>query len=100
MLPPLPNSVRIFEYLHLSPSDQQFVKEFCVMLVDPIPRADIEQVFDILCIDFGSQIFLQKSQILRNLARITQRVRISLSSIPQFSPSASLFLDSVLPTGN
>ena len=65
--PYLPNAIKCCDPLYLSPVDQEIVEDFANLIKNTSefnPVAE-KRLFDIICIDFGSQIFLQRSSLFR-----------------------------------
>ncbi|KAJ3416813.1 hypothetical protein HDV05_008398 [Chytridiales sp. JEL 0842] len=66
--PYIPNGIQTYEYVHLSPIDDITIHEFNVFASQPHVEEDSERkLFDIICLDFGAQIFLQRSHLLRTI---------------------------------
>ncbi len=64
--PYIPNSFTMFEHVYLSPIDEEIVSHFCSIVNSPTVDVNEEgRLFDILSIDVGSHIFLQRSQLFR-----------------------------------
>ncbi|KAL2917686.1 hypothetical protein HK105_202559 [Polyrhizophydium stewartii] len=64
--PILTNAVHLFDVVHLSPLDQQDIDGFSSTVAGPLDIIEVEEKrFDIICLDFGPQIFLQQPQLLR-----------------------------------
>ena len=81
LLPPprVPNSIQIpLEFIHLSHVDEKFVNDFQQVLNASVDRIDLYEKMDwgmdVLCVDYGAHIFLQKSQLfsVRSLRRSKQ----------------------------
>ncbi|KAJ3026427.1 UNVERIFIED_CONTAM: hypothetical protein HDU68_005664 [Siphonaria sp. JEL0065] len=55
-----------YNYIHLSPIDEEAVADFLLFVQQPAVDNEIEpKLFHILVTDFGSEIFLQKPQLFR-----------------------------------
>ncbi|TPX39566.1 hypothetical protein SeLEV6574_g07118 [Synchytrium endobioticum] len=67
IVPPyLPNAISTYAILHLSPYDESLVSHFCTLMSGSLNDSSQEnRLFNILRIDFGAQIFLQRSQLFR-----------------------------------
>ncbi|TPX31473.1 hypothetical protein SmJEL517_g05189 [Synchytrium microbalum] len=67
IVPPyLPNAISTYEILHLSPHDESLVSHFCTLMSATVNDTGEEaRLFNVLKIDFGAQIFLQRSQLFR-----------------------------------
>ena len=64
--PYLPNAFMSFDHLFLSPIDEEIVSHFCSIVTSPtVDVAEEGKLFDILSIDFGAHVFLQRSQLFR-----------------------------------
>lgn len=64
--PYIPNSFIMFDHVYLSPIDEEIVSHFCSIVNSPTVDVNEEgRLFDILSIDVGSHIFLQRSQLFR-----------------------------------
>ncbi|KAJ3327409.1 hypothetical protein HDU76_011848, partial [Blyttiomyces sp. JEL0837] len=66
--PLVPNAIPTYEYIHLSPVDEEVISDFCLLAQNPVVEDTAERrLFDILSLDFGSQIFLQRPQLFRTV---------------------------------
>ena len=64
--PYIPNSFITFEHVYLSPIDEEIVSHFCSIVNSPTVDVNEEgRLFDILSVDVGANIFLQRSQLFR-----------------------------------
>ncbi|KAJ3298784.1 hypothetical protein HDU79_006827 [Rhizoclosmatium sp. JEL0117] len=64
--PVLPYAIQTYNYIHLSPVDDEAVADFILFIQQPMANDDAElKLFHILLNDFGSEIFLQKPQLFR-----------------------------------
>lgn len=67
--PKLPHATMIpFEFVHLSPIDEKFVQDFLKILsnsddIDVFPK--FQWGFDVISVDFGAQLFLQRPHLLK-----------------------------------
>ncbi|KAJ3294090.1 hypothetical protein HK104_003942, partial [Borealophlyctis nickersoniae] len=65
-MPYLPSAIQTYDYLSLNPVDEDMINEFCAIMSAPIEESEREEkLFDILCVDVGAQVFLQRSQLFR-----------------------------------
>ncbi|KAL5037781.1 hypothetical protein BDV3_007142 [Batrachochytrium dendrobatidis] len=82
-VPFLPNIVCSFERVHLSLLDLEAIERFSALVVGPLDDYDLEmKLFDIICMDFGSQAFLQQPHVLR---LILSGMELSYSGRPEQS---------------
>ncbi|OAJ42334.1 hypothetical protein BDEG_25798 [Batrachochytrium dendrobatidis JEL423] len=84
---PYSNSVKFdvcsFERVHLSLLDLEAIERFSALVVGPLDDYDLEmKLFDIICMDFGSQAFLQQPHVLR---LILSGMELSYSGRPEQS---------------
>ncbi|KAJ3128918.1 tRNA-splicing endonuclease subunit Sen34 [Physocladia obscura] len=77
-IPEVPNAIQTYNYIHLSPIDEDAIADFLLFLDgsssgiddngnnDELENIEIEaKLFHILLTDFGGQIFLQKPRLFR-----------------------------------
>jgi hypothetical protein len=56
----------IFERIHLSPIDEEIIESFYIHITKADSNSWMEEkLFDIMCFDFGAQVFLQYSKVLQ-----------------------------------
>lgn len=57
-----------YDKTHLAPKDDKFIQHFHQIMESGLARKirhdKVQLAFDILCFDFGAQIFLQRPEIL------------------------------------
>ena len=65
--PYLPDAVATFESVHLSLLDKETLNSFASLVSGVNIDPSEEKLFDIICLDFGAQVFLQRSQLFKIL---------------------------------
>ncbi|KND00115.1 uncharacterized protein SPPG_04457 [Spizellomyces punctatus DAOM BR117] len=68
-LPYLPYAIPTYEVIQLTAADERIIDEFCTIhtMSGGWDRERGRELFDILLLDFGAGIFLQKSQLFRTI---------------------------------
>lgn len=61
----VPSYLKIFEPIYFSSIDEELIEAFYLQISGPILTSLEDKLFDIICVDVGSQVFLQNGRLFK-----------------------------------